>query len=60
MVNQELLLQIIGEWLHDTNLPSPVPRESPVISVRWEEVVFEPTFPSFPEWEKQAEEQNTF
>src|SRR4030065_2241311 len=33
MMNQELLLQIIGEWLHDTNLPSPVPRESPVISV---------------------------
>jgi len=33
MMNQELLLQIIGEWLHDTKLPSPVPRESPVISV---------------------------
>jgi len=47
MVNQELLLQIIGEWLHDTNLPSPVPRESPVISVRWDEVAFEPTSPSF-------------
>jgi len=33
MMNQELLLQIIAEWLHDTNLPSPVSRESPAISL---------------------------